>query len=134
MKRIKVRFLAVPILAFLALWSGRAYSRQQVTSTVNVNATCNGNSVNVTVAPWRNTVHRGNTVVWVPHAGVTNLQIIPPANWPFPQPPPYAHGSGQVSAGVVPASAPAGTYHYTIRFTCSGLTIAIDPEMIISDN
>jgi hypothetical protein len=138
MKRAQAWLLVVPVLAGLGLRSGPLHKdrAQGRISRVNVNASCNGNSIGITVAPWRAAVSHGEALVWRPHGQLDSVRIATPTNWPFPQIPATGRDSTEISAGTLPGSAPGNAvYHYSIRAFCSGgPTITIDPDIIIGGN
>ena len=123
----------------------RPNGREVKIQDVNVTSAC-ANTVSVTVDPASVTIHRGDTVNWIPLGSTMKIvvkpkkgrRIFPPrrAHWPFSD---DRHvGQGKLaSSGPARANAEADTYKYKIEVTCGSgkyeTKITIDPEVIITD-
>ncbi len=140
MKRLAVMLMVLLIAGIALAASARGMASEtlgagrpevQATQRINVVLLCNAGQVGIQVNPYRRGLATNDTAEWSrpPGSNVT-FTIEPVGNFP------WALSNGGVSDGngMVTGTPPTGgvangTYSYTVRFTCDGDEVVLDPRM-----
>ena len=117
--------------------------REAATVQVNVDVTCPGGAVQMSVDPWLVELEQGDDIDWIlsSTAQSSSIEITPkrPGQWPFAN---ASHAGGRgaanaASARNMRANQGGRRYQYNITLQCQDgdsdpMTVVIDPDIIIT--
>jgi hypothetical protein len=129
-------------LAFAEMATTADAPREAATIEVNVDVTCPGGAVQMSVDPWVITLNQGDDIDWIlsGSAQSSSIEITPknPGRWPFAD---ATLGGGRGAANAARArnmrENQVGRFQYNITLECQDgdadpLTVVIDPDIIIT--
>lgn len=143
MRKILTSIAAIATLGSIALAAnvGLASEQQPSTKPVQLNVTCGGGNVQVSVSPWERELVQGDTVQWrlAGNADANGFSIEPKQGnrWAYSDAPPYrGTKTTAAEARTMKQNQSGQRYSYNITLTCqqgeSGpYTVIVDPDIVI---